>query len=388
MNAQVQPAQELAPLTQVAEYSKTAAALAELREKYAGVVYEVTAPVGMKTAVAARAELRVLRVSLERTRVEIKAPALERCRLIDAEAKRITAELSALEDPIDAQIKAEEASKESERIARAEAERKRVKDIMDSINLIRGIPVLMIGRSAAEIEQGIRETIADDLSDYDASYLPQAQAAQAAALEALRTMLAERQRIDAERIELEAARAEQAKREEESRIERERLAKIEAARIAAERAAQEQELAEKREAMRLEEERAEAERAEQDRLAAKERARLASEAAEQRGREMKAAAEKRDAELAAQKKIDDAARAEREAAQRKLDAERAEFARKQDEAAERERIAAEAREAEALANVTLHDAATTAHAFLVELGQEHAQPTRMLAAALGREVQS
>jgi len=93
---------------QIQEYSATEAALATFRQKYAQVVYAVTTPTGMRDALAARRELRECRVALETTRKRIKAPALEHCQQIDAEARRITAELVALEDPIDAQVKAEE----------------------------------------------------------------------------------------------------------------------------------------------------------------------------------------------------------------------------------------------------------------------------------------
>ena len=67
----------------IQEYSQTDAALAVLGGKYAGVTYAVETTAGMRDAVAARAEVRGYRVALEKRRVEIKAPALERCRLID-----------------------------------------------------------------------------------------------------------------------------------------------------------------------------------------------------------------------------------------------------------------------------------------------------------------
>ncbi len=81
---------------QITEYNETAAAIAILRNKY-GTVFDVSTPKGLNAAREARAEVRSYRVSLEKLRVEIKAPALERTRLIDAEAKRITAELLAID---------------------------------------------------------------------------------------------------------------------------------------------------------------------------------------------------------------------------------------------------------------------------------------------------
>ena len=109
----------------IAEYSHTEAALATLGERYRGVVYDVTQKPGMTDALLARREIREIRTALEKTRVEIKGPALKRCQQIDSEAKRITSALLALEDPIDAQIKKEETRKAEEAavVQRAEAER-------------------------------------------------------------------------------------------------------------------------------------------------------------------------------------------------------------------------------------------------------------------------
>ena len=107
--------------TEIVEYSKTDAALADLASRYKGVVFEVATREGMGAAIKARAEVRGYRVDLEKIRVEIKAPALERCRLIDSEAKRINDALEALEDPIDQQIKLEETRKERERAEREAA---------------------------------------------------------------------------------------------------------------------------------------------------------------------------------------------------------------------------------------------------------------------------
>ena len=112
--------------TSIQEYSPTEAALADLAGRYKGVLFEVQTPAGLATAKKARAELRTYRVALEKLRVEIKAPALKRVQEVDSEARRITAALVALEDPIDAQIKKEEERKELERTAAARAEADRL----------------------------------------------------------------------------------------------------------------------------------------------------------------------------------------------------------------------------------------------------------------------
>lgn len=112
--------------TSIQEYSATEAALSVLADKYKGVLFNVTDTQGMADAKKSRAELRGYRVALEKTRVEIKAPALKRTQEIDTEARRITAALAALEDPIDAQIKAEENKKEIARLAAERAEQERI----------------------------------------------------------------------------------------------------------------------------------------------------------------------------------------------------------------------------------------------------------------------
>lgn len=112
--------------TSIQEYSVTEAALSLLAEHYKGVLYDVTTPRGMADAKQGRAELRGYRVALEKTRVEIKAPALKRTQEIDSEARRITAALLVLEEPIDSQIKSEENKKENERLAKEKAETDRI----------------------------------------------------------------------------------------------------------------------------------------------------------------------------------------------------------------------------------------------------------------------
>lgn len=106
---------------QIQEYNKTAAALNELRARYIRP-YDVSTTAGMTEAREARATVRTYRVDLEKMRVALKAPALERTRLIDAEAKRITAELLEIETPIDSAIKAEEKHKAEEKATREHAE--------------------------------------------------------------------------------------------------------------------------------------------------------------------------------------------------------------------------------------------------------------------------
>ena len=135
---------------QIQEYNETAAALEVLKNKYC-TVFDVQTPKGLAAAREACAEVRGYRVALEKLRVEIKAPALERTRLIDAEAKRITAELLAIEEPIDAAIKAEETRKAEERAAKERAEAARVAAIQARIAAIRHCYTAAVNKTAAEM---------------------------------------------------------------------------------------------------------------------------------------------------------------------------------------------------------------------------------------------
>lgn len=308
-------------LTPIAEYTETAAALADLRQRHAGVVYDVTVPKEMKLAKEARAELRGLRTGLEKKRVEIKAPALERCRLIDAEAKRITAELVALEEPIDVQIKTEEARAETARLEKLEAERLRVEAIQQKIQQIRDVPGSLVGKPSVIIAgrlAELRKTALDE-AELGADYLT-ATDALAAAISRVEQLLAAQQEADAEKkrqaerdAEMEAMRTKMAEQqrlideaEEAKRVEAARLEQVERDRtMAEERARQAAAQAERDEAARIE-------REEQDRV----RAELF--AADRVRRELEEAAlqAERDRQAAEQKKLDEqAAKLKREKAE-------------------------------------------------------------------------
>lgn len=287
--------------TKIAEYSPTAAGLAELAQRLKDRAYDLTTTKGDKEARADRLECVRLRTSLEAKRKELKAPALERSRLIDEEAKRITSAILALEEPIDEQIKAAEAAKEAERQAKAEAERKRVAGLRDRIARIGSVAAATIGRPSAFVQERIDEFEGTEIGDDFAEFKAEALAVHAATLTTLREMHAaalaqeaEAARLAAERLELERLRREQAERE---RVERDRLA----AEAAAQRAQIEREQAAARAAQEEADRVAKAARAEEDRQAAAARAEADRIAREERAAEAKRQAEER-AEL--QRKAD------------------------------------------------------------------------------------
>lgn len=327
------------PTTAIAEYSPTAAALADLRARFADVVFDVATTKGDKEARAARMELVKLRTSLEAKRKELKAPALERSRMIDSEAKRIEAEILALETPIDRQIKAEEERRERERQAKAEAERRRVAEIQERIDQVKAFPVRAAGKSSIVIEALLGDLVAIAVDETFAEFRPAAEAAHAQALAAMRELLAaaqaheeETRRLRAEREALERQRQEdEARRAEEDRIAREQH-EAEVARIKAEREAEEARLAEARAAqeaeLRAQREAEEARQAEQRRIEAErqaeERRRLDAERAELERQQAEIDRQRREQEEREAAARAEAERVERERieAQRRVDRER------------------------------------------------------------------
>ena len=230
-------------------YGATEAALAALRQQYQGVQYDLTTTSGDKAARAARLQLVTLRTGLEKRRKEFKAPAIEFGKLIDAEAARITTEIMALENPIDAQIKADEQRRAEERAAREKAEAERKAKMQAGVDGMAGFirQAQQPGMTAARLASGISvlEGLtfpAEQWQEYHAAAVK----AHAEALEYLRTAHAgavereaEAARLAAERADLERQREEQ--RQEQARIDAEaaRLKDAEMEREAAEHRAME-----------------------------------------------------------------------------------------------------------------------------------------------------
>lgn len=295
--------------TEIVEYSKTEAALADLNARYGAVIFDTSTNKGMQEAVAGRAEIRGYRVDLEKERVRIKAPALERCRLIDTEAKRITAALEALENPIDAAIKAEQQRKENERLEKERLERERIEAINARFAAIKALPLGAMNVSASEIQKIIDHAEAIDELSFPEDMQPAAKYEKRLAITSLRAALDARNAHDAEQVRIQAEREELAKlRAEQEAVaaERERLAALEREQIeAAERAERQRIAAERAEAQRIEDEkRAEERRAfEAEQAAARKREqeaaeKLAKERAKLEAEKKAAAKAARDAEIA------------------------------------------------------------------------------------------
>ena len=109
--------------TKLVKYEPTDAAIAELKTRLDATLIDCRTPQGYEAARRGIGECRALRVAVEKKRVALKADALEYGRRVDSEAKRITAMLEAIEDPL--QAKKDAIDNEKKRIAQ-EAEEKRL----------------------------------------------------------------------------------------------------------------------------------------------------------------------------------------------------------------------------------------------------------------------
>ncbi|MFY1021174.1 hypothetical protein [Ectopseudomonas khazarica] len=197
----------------VAEYSQTEAALAALREKYT-TLPDINTPDGYEFHKAGIKELTTLRTSLEAARKREKEPHLQAGRIIDDEAKRITAELVKLENPM------KDAKKEyDDRVERERQER--IARLQVKVDAIKAMPGQVRGQSS----QAIAEMI-DRVGEIDAAHdyydlTKEAIAARQSALDELAQMLTDRQAFEAAEEDRKKAEAESNKKAQELAAEQE-----------------------------------------------------------------------------------------------------------------------------------------------------------------------
>lgn len=199
--------------TALAEFEKIEAGLAALNQKYTGVVFDVKTTAGMKDAIAARAEIREPRYATEHARKAGKAPVIAIGKNIEEKAAWITAELLKIEDPIDAQIKAEETRKEAEKAARELAERERRERILARIQEIKDAgDKFTVRAGSAVLALHLEEARATEIDDTFAEFKPDAEAAKVRAVAKLTD-------LHSSALELEEAqRAARAQAEELARL--------------------------------------------------------------------------------------------------------------------------------------------------------------------------
>ena len=311
MNAEILP-----PVPKIAEYKEFHSQLAALADGNAKAVFDYRDPKGNKEARSHIHKLRLTKGAIERKRKELKESVLERGRLIDSEAKSITAAVESMieihETPI-LQIEQEEAA--------------RIKSHQDKIAMIENYKQPhYTSCSAADLDRylgQLNELTPDETFE---EFTAEAMRLHKEAVKYIGDCQDAALKREAEAAELERLRKEAAERERaerEARIAAEAKAKAEVeAKAAAERREREiaaQQEAAKREAERKEREAAEAlAKAEREKQEAIARAEAEKKAAEERQRIAEENAKRQAEEAARQERI----RIEREQAAAKAEQER------------------------------------------------------------------
>jgi hypothetical protein len=238
----------------ISEFDKISAGLADLHARFpVDLVYDVTSTKGMAEAVAHRAAWRDPRINVEKVRKVAKAPVLALGKNIDARAAWLTEQLLLGEEPVDRQIKAEEARKEEIKRQKADAEFARLTAIQEALHDLamdanvagwssdfiakrladmraRVLDPLVFQEMIGQAEAARTSAVAKLEMAHKAALHTEAEAARVVAerkeLEELRAAQAEQKRKDAEAAALQRRKA------DEERAENERVA----AKLAAERA--------------------------------------------------------------------------------------------------------------------------------------------------------
>lgn len=92
-------------LSTIAEFNEFETKLTEFKEKYAGVVYDLSDKKQRKQAGADRLAIGKVVVKLDKAHKDIKAPLLAKTKLLDGERKRIKDDLQSVQNEIGSQIK-------------------------------------------------------------------------------------------------------------------------------------------------------------------------------------------------------------------------------------------------------------------------------------------
>lgn len=185
--------------TQLAEFDKVEAGIADLEKTYKDVAFAVATTDGMDQAKAARKAIQTPRFALEAARVAAKRPIIDIGKQVDGRAGVIKARLMAIETPIDQQITAQET---------IEAERRA--EIVRRLDEIRRTPDLAIGKSIQELEQ-IKEGLETlDLATFG-EFREQAAKAQLEVTNKVATLLSQAKEAEAARQKLADQQAAQAR---------------------------------------------------------------------------------------------------------------------------------------------------------------------------------
>jgi colicin import membrane protein len=214
-------------LTTVPEYTETALALAELKQRFAKLVPDTSTPKGLASLTKDVAELRTLRTGIEKKRKELKAPLIAQEKKLDAEAARITSEIVTLEEPLKLQLDEANNRIEQAKQAKLEAERVRVEELKNVIFGIRETPASLIGKPSNIINGALVRLRGTDLTEEKfAEFYAEARDALDAAIVRVQSMHADAVEAEAQaertRVELEELATLRREKEEREATDRQR----------------------------------------------------------------------------------------------------------------------------------------------------------------------
>lgn len=202
---------------QVIKYNITDAAIAKLQKKY-GTVPDASTKIGYVEIKEAIAELRPLRVSIEKRRKELKQDSIAWGRAVDAEAKRITTLLLCVEEPLKKAKQEEDQKKERERVAEVE----RVKAIQRRISEIEQGAEGLLGADSKAIMTRSKQVSAHKITGYD-EFSEEAEEVKQATLAKLDAAWKERLSFEAAKKEAAMKEAELEKQAAQQRARQEEL---------------------------------------------------------------------------------------------------------------------------------------------------------------------
>lgn len=175
------------------EISKVEKGLAKLKQTYANVVFDVTTHKGMEQAKKARLAIREPRYALEKIRKAEASKIKAAQTALNAEAERITKEILAIENPIHAQITAEEDRKEREAAEAARKEQERIDQIRAELDRLVGTPARAANENLSINDiQAIITALGSEPLDagFFKEFLAEAEHTRGKVIEELRTLVA------------------------------------------------------------------------------------------------------------------------------------------------------------------------------------------------------
>jgi hypothetical protein len=153
------------------------------------VAYDIKTTAGMAVAIKHRAAFRDIRVASEKARKIRKAPIIEIGKLLDSRQGEVEETTLPFETMFDEEIKAEEARKDAEKIAKAVAESARITAIRKRIAEIQAIPAMLVGKSSETIAAAIESLEAVEITiETHQEFAGEGEMAKLAALDKLKEM--------------------------------------------------------------------------------------------------------------------------------------------------------------------------------------------------------